>query len=43
MGLDGKELLRARDRTVRDPFDRLILVNRGGEYAIRSVTLYGTP
>jgi len=43
IGLDGKELLRARDRTVREPFDRLLLINRGGEYAIRSVALYGTP
>lgn len=41
VSLDGKELIRVTDRGFRDPFDAFVLVNRGGEYTIRSVSIYG--
>ncbi len=41
VSIDGKEVMRITDRGFRDPFDAFVLVNRGGEYTIRSVTIYG--
>jgi len=43
VNLDGAELMRVRDMGVRDPFDRFLFVNNGGEYRIQSVAIYGTP
>lgn len=43
IGLNGAELIRVRDMGIRDPFDRFLFVNNGGEYRIQSVALYGTP
>ncbi len=40
--LDGAEVIRARDSSFRDPFDGLQLVNMGGDFVIRSVTIHGT-
>lgn len=40
--LDGTALLEITDRSFRDPFDGFELVNRGGEYALRSLTIDGT-
>ncbi len=39
--IDGKEIIRITDRGFRDPFDAFVLVNRGGEYTLRSVAIYG--
>ncbi len=40
--LDGQELMQATDRGFRDPFDGLAIVNGGGDYALRSITIDGT-
>lgn len=40
--LDGVALLAIRDRSFRDPFSGFELVNRGGEYVLRSLTIDGT-
>ena len=40
--VDGEEIMRARDRGVKHAFDGFTLVNAGGEYTIRRVTLSGT-
>ncbi|MBT5048007.1 MAG: hypothetical protein HOM58_05850 [Rhodospirillaceae bacterium] len=39
--IDGKTRMRVRDRSFRDAFDRFVITNRGGRYAIRSVTIHG--
>jgi len=39
--VDGQELLRAIDRTERGNFDGFALVNRGGEFAIRELAIWG--
>ncbi|MDE0050540.1 MAG: hypothetical protein OXO52_12185 [Rhodospirillales bacterium] len=39
--VDGTELIRAKSSALEDPFDGLSLVNGGGDYAIRSVAVYG--
>ncbi len=39
--LDGKEIMRVTDRGFRDSFDAFVLVNRGGDYTVRSVAVYG--
>ena len=39
--LDGKEVMRVRDRGLQGAFDSFILLNRGGTYVIRSVAVYG--
>lgn len=41
--IDGEIKMRVRDRSYRDPFDRFVMTNRGGSYAIRSVAIYGAP
>ena len=41
VSIDGKEVMRITDRGFRDPFDAFVLINRGGEYMVRSVTIYG--
>ena len=40
--LDATALIETRDRSFRDPFDGFELVNRGGEYVLRSLTIDGT-
>lgn len=40
---DGKELMRVRDRSFRDPFDGVLLLNKGGAVTVRSVEVYGAP
>jgi hypothetical protein len=40
--VDGKELIRTRDRGFRDPFDGVLLLDRAGEYRIRSIAVYGS-
>jgi hypothetical protein len=39
--VDGQELITATDRTITKPFDGLMLINSGGTYYVRSVTLDG--
>ena len=40
--VDGAEVINVTDRSYRDPFDGIALVNGGGDYAIRSITVDGT-
>ena len=40
--LDGAEILARTDRGWRDPFDGFHLINRGGDYLLRSLTVDGT-
>lgn len=40
--LDGTELIRATDRSFRDPFDGISIVNDGGDYVISEIVIYGS-
>jgi hypothetical protein len=40
--LDGQELISASDRSFNDPFTGLLIANRGGDYAVRQMTVRGT-
>ena len=40
--VDGQELITATDRTITKPFDGLMLINSGGTYYVRSITLDGS-
>ena len=39
--LDGRELFRVRDRTFRGTFDGVVLIDKGGEFTVRSVEVRG--
>ena len=39
--VDGAELIRVKSSALEDPFDGVSLVNGGGDYAIRSIAVYG--
>ena len=39
--VDGAELIRVKSSALEDPFDGLSLVNGGGDYAVRSIAIYG--
>ena len=39
--LEGDEIIRAVDRAFMDPFDGFTLVNRGGDYGLRSIAVFG--
>ncbi len=39
---DGAEIFARTDRNWRDPFDGFHLINRGGDYLLRSLTIDGT-
>jgi hypothetical protein len=39
--IDGETKIRIRDRSFRDPFDKFVLTNYKGTYAIKSVAIYG--
>ena len=39
--VDGAELIRVNSSKLDDPFDGVSLVNGGGDYAIRSIAVYG--
>ncbi len=39
--VDGNEVMNVTDRSFRDPFDGVALVNSGGDYALRSITIDG--
>ncbi|MFZ5791499.1 MAG: hypothetical protein ACOY3L_12450 [Pseudomonadota bacterium] len=40
--VDGKALLNATDRTITQAFDGFLIINSGGRYTVRSVTIDGT-
>ena len=42
VSLDGKALFTTVDRGVTDPFDGFLMVNRGGEYILKRLAVYGT-
>jgi hypothetical protein len=37
--LDGKHMMQVTDTRLRDPFDGLAMSNRGGDYAVRKITV----
>ena len=39
--VDGTELISVKSNALDDPFDGVSLVNGGGDYAIRSIAIYG--
>jgi hypothetical protein len=41
--VDGKELMQTRDRSIKEPFDGFLLMNRGGTYSFPLVEISGTP
>ena len=41
VSIDGKEIMRVTDRGFRDSFDAFVLINRGGDYTVRSIAVYG--
>ena len=41
VSIDGKEIMRIADRGFRDRFESFVLVNRGGDYTVRSIAIYG--
>ena len=41
VAVDGTELIRAKSSAFKDSFDGVSLVNGGGDYAIRSIAVYG--
>jgi hypothetical protein len=40
--VDGQDLISATDRTITKPFDGFMMINSGGTYYVRSVTLDGS-
>ncbi len=40
--IDGARVIEVTDRGFRDPFDGIAVVNGGGDYALRSITIDGT-
>ncbi len=39
--LDGKQILSATDRGIRQGFDGIAITNRGGDYIVKRITVYG--
>jgi len=39
VSLDGQRIINVRDRSYRDAFSGFVMTNRGGDYAIRSVSI----
>jgi len=40
--VDGTEMIRAVDRGFTGAFDGLVMVNQGGDYVVKSITVHGT-
>jgi hypothetical protein len=40
--LDNREVIRAVDRAYDDPFDGFAVINKGGEFEIKQITIFGT-
>lgn len=41
--IDGQDIITVTDRSFRDPFDGFAILNRGGDLAVREVTVAGVP
>jgi hypothetical protein len=39
--LDGQQIMQVRDRSYRNAFNGFVMTNHGGDYAIRSVSIFG--
>jgi hypothetical protein len=39
--LDGQDMMQATDRSITKPFDGFLMINSGGTYWVRSVTVDG--
>jgi len=42
ISLDGQRIMQVRDHRYRDAFSGFVMTNRGGDYAIRSVSIYSS-
>ena len=42
VALDGKPLFTAVDRGFTDPFDGFLMINRGGDYILKRLAVFGT-
>ena len=42
VSVDGAQVMSVADRRFRDAFDGFAVVNSGGDYALRSITIDGT-
>ena len=42
LSVDEKEIIRTQDRSFRDGFDGVIMMNKGGDFTIRSITAYSS-
>ncbi len=40
--LDNKEIIKTVDRAYDDPFDGFAMINKGGEFEVKRVTIFGT-
>jgi hypothetical protein len=40
--LDGRQIIQVQDRSYRHPFSGFIMTNRGGDYAVRSISIFGS-
>lgn len=43
VSVDGKTLISATDTSLKDPFSGFLVINSGGDYAIPSIAIDGTP
>ena len=39
--LDGRDMMQATDRTISKPFDGFLVINSGGTYWVRTITVDG--
>jgi len=42
ISLDARRLIHVRDRSYRDPFSGFVMTNRGGDYGIRSLSIFSS-
>jgi hypothetical protein len=42
VSLDGQDVITANDKTILKPFDGFLMINGGGSYWVRSITIDGT-
>lgn len=42
VSIDGKEIIRTRDQSFRDSFDGILIINKAGDFTVKSVTAYGS-
>ncbi len=40
VSIDGKEVIRTRDRSFRDSFDGIVIINKAGDFTVKSVMAY---